>query len=90
LIQEMLKPKTHICLGLLLIIVLLVVFPMLFQARCLAGTTDSGLVRDHLKKRIESVAGAGSFQALDASYPIDQEFWPDWLKREFDRFNRYR
>jgi amidophosphoribosyltransferase len=47
-------------------------------------------VKYNLKERIEAVAGPGSFQALDASYPIDQEFWPDWLKREFDRFNRYR
>lgn len=47
-------------------------------------------VKYNLKERIEAVAGAGSFQALDASYPIDEEFWPDWLKKEFDRFNRYR
>jgi len=40
--------------------------------------------------RIRKVAGDGSFQALDASYPIDHEFWPDWLKREFDEFCRYR
>jgi len=40
--------------------------------------------------RIRKVAGDGSFQALDASYPIDQAFWPDWLKREFDKFCRYR
>ena len=41
-------------------------------------------------ERIRKVAGDGSFQALDASYPIDHEFWPDWLKREFDEFCRYR
>jgi hypothetical protein len=40
--------------------------------------------------RIRKVAGDGSFQALDASYPIDQEFWPDWLKSEFDKFSRYQ
>jgi len=57
----MLKPKTHIFPGLLLIIVLLVVFPMLFQARGLAGTKDSGLVRDHLKKTIESVLSQNHF-----------------------------
>lgn len=47
-------------------------------------------VRYNSQERIRKVAGDGSFQALDASYPIDQEFWPDWLKREFDRFVRYR
>jgi murein L,D-transpeptidase YcbB/YkuD len=57
----MLKPKTHIFPGLLLIIVLLVVFPILFQTRCLAGTTDSGLVRDHLKKRIASSLSQNHF-----------------------------
>ena len=47
-------------------------------------------VKYNLQERIRKVAGDGSFQALDASYPIDQEFWPDWLKIEFDKFNRYR
>ena len=47
-------------------------------------------VRYNLKERIQKVAGHGSFQALDASYPIDQEFWPDWLKEEVERFHRYR
>ena len=36
---------------------------------------------------IRKVTGDGSFQALDASYPISKEFWPDWLLREYDRFN---
>jgi len=47
-------------------------------------------VKYNLKERIRKVAGNGSFQALDASYPIDREFWPDWLKKEFDKYNRYR
>jgi amidophosphoribosyltransferase len=47
-------------------------------------------VKYNLKERIRKVAGDGSFQAMDATYPIDQEFWPDWLKIEVDRFNRYR
>ena len=47
-------------------------------------------VKYNLQERIKKVAGDGSFQALDASYPIDQEFWPDWLKKEFEKFNRYR
>ena len=41
-------------------------------------------------ERIRKVAGDGSFQALDASYPISEAFWPDWLKKEVDRFNRHR
>jgi len=47
-------------------------------------------VKYNLKERIEKVAGEGSFQALDGSYPIDLRFWPDWLKKEYDEFNRYR
>lgn len=47
-------------------------------------------VKYNVKERIRKVAGDGSFQAMDASYPIDREFWPDWLKIEFDKFNRYR
>jgi amidophosphoribosyltransferase len=41
-------------------------------------------------ERIRKVAGDGSFQALDASYPIDQKFWPDWLKAEEEKYRRYR
>ena len=47
-------------------------------------------VKYNLQEKIREVAGAGSFQALDASYPIDREYWPDWLKREVDTFERYR
>jgi len=47
-------------------------------------------VRYNLQERIRKVAGDGSFQALDASYPIDPEFWPDWLKEEVEKFQRYR
>jgi len=45
-------------------------------------------VKYNLKENIEKVSGKGSLQALDASYPIDEAFWPDWLKREFDKFSR--
>ena len=58
--------------------------------RAVARLVGVDEVKYNLKERIESVAGPGSFQALDASYPIDEEFWPDWLKIEFDRFNRER
>jgi glutamine phosphoribosylpyrophosphate amidotransferase len=40
--------------------------------------------------KIRKVAGEGSFQALDASYPIAVEFWPDWLKVEVDKYFKYR
>ncbi len=39
---------------------------------------------------IRDVAGDGSFQALDASYPISEEYWPDWLKKEVEKYNKYR
>jgi hypothetical protein len=41
-------------------------------------------------ERIREVAGDGSFQALDASYPIHETFWPDWLKIEVEKFHRSR
>jgi amidophosphoribosyltransferase len=47
-------------------------------------------VKYNTQERIQKAAGNGSFQALDASYPIDWEFWPEWLKREFDRYARCR
>ncbi len=47
-------------------------------------------VRYNSQQTIRKVAGDGSFQALDASYPIDQEYWSDRLKREFDIFEQYR
>ncbi|NQU13273.1 MAG: hypothetical protein HQ561_03955 [Desulfobacteraceae bacterium] len=46
-------------------------------------------VKYNLQERIRKVSGDGSFQALDASYPIDHEYWPDWLKREFEKFEKY-
>lgn len=39
---------------------------------------------------IRDVAGDGSFQALDASYPISEEYWPGWLKEEVERREKYR
>jgi amidophosphoribosyltransferase len=47
-------------------------------------------IRYNSLERIRDVAGDGSFQALDASYPIAEEFWPDWLKIEVERHHRYR
>jgi len=47
-------------------------------------------VKYNLQKKIAKVTGPGSFQALDASYPIDEAFWPDWLKKEVERCQKYR
>lgn len=58
--------------------------------RAVATLVGVDEVRYNSQERIRKVAGNGSFQALDASYPIDQAYWPDWLKREFDEFERYR
>jgi amidophosphoribosyltransferase len=47
-------------------------------------------VRYNTLEGIRKVAGDGSFQALDASYPIDEIYWPNWLKVEVERYHRYR
>jgi len=47
-------------------------------------------VRYNTKERIEKIAGPGSYQALDASYPIDERYWPDWLKLEVEKYNKYK
>jgi amidophosphoribosyltransferase len=47
-------------------------------------------VKFNEKQRIEQVTGSGSFQALDASYPIDEDYWPDWLRKEVETYRRYR
>jgi glutamine phosphoribosylpyrophosphate amidotransferase len=47
-------------------------------------------VKYNIQERIAKVAGDGSFQAMDASYPISEEYWPDWLKREMDKFSKYQ
>jgi amidophosphoribosyltransferase len=47
-------------------------------------------VRYNTRDGIRNVAGNGSFQALDASYPIDEAFWPDWVKVEVEKCNRFR
>jgi hypothetical protein len=47
-------------------------------------------VKYNLQESIKKVAGDGSYQALDASYPIAEKFWPDWLKSEVEKYSRYR
>lgn len=46
-------------------------------------------VRYNRLERIHAVTGPGSFQALDASYPIDERWWPGWLKEEVEKFHKY-
>jgi amidophosphoribosyltransferase len=58
--------------------------------RAVAGLVGVDEVKYNTRERIARVAGEGSFQALDASYPIDEAFWPDWLKHEVERYHRYR
>lgn len=58
--------------------------------RAVARLVGVDRVKYNTLDRIARVAGEGSFQALDASYPIDFEYWPDWLKREVELFQRCR
>ncbi len=58
--------------------------------RAVADLVRVDEVKYNTKERIARAAGHGSFQALDASYPIDEAFWPDWLKEEVERYHRYR
>jgi amidophosphoribosyltransferase len=48
------------------------------------------VVRYNSPENIRAVAGEGSLQALDASYPIDYDFWPEWLKKEVEKYHHYR
>ncbi len=58
--------------------------------RAVADLVGVDEVRYNTKERIQKVTGDGSFQALDACYPIDERFWPDWLKAEVEVYHRYR
>jgi len=40
------------------------------------------------REGVEAVTGPGSFMNMDASYPIAEKFWPDWLKKEVDHFQK--
>ena len=41
-------------------------------------------------ENVRAVIGTGSYQALDASYPISEHYWPVWLKEEVEHFRHYR
>ena len=47
-------------------------------------------VRYNAPEDVAAVTGPGSFGAMDASYPIAERHWPDWLKTEIEAFRRYR
>jgi amidophosphoribosyltransferase len=47
-------------------------------------------VKYNSREKIAEVTGPGSFQALDAGYPIDEAYWPGWLKKEVERFQKCR
>ncbi len=46
-------------------------------------------VRYNTQGRIEKITGPGSFQALDASYPISEEFRPDFINKEIEKYHKY-
>ena len=41
-------------------------------------------------ENVRAVIGPGSYQALDASYPISEHYWPAWLKEEIEHYRHYR
>lgn len=53
------------------------------------GIDYSLKVRYNPPEIIKKVIGDGSFQALDASYPVEEKFWPGWLKEEVEKFRKY-
>lgn len=57
--------------------------------REVAKLVGADKVRYNSPDRIMAVTGHGSFQALDASYPIDEKWWPGWLKKEVEKFHKY-
>ena len=54
------------------------------------ATKHLDAIYEYTPEIIKKVAGDGSFQALDASYPIDEAYWPNWIKGEVERYHRYR
>jgi amidophosphoribosyltransferase len=44
----------------------------------------------NMAENVKAIIGPGSYQALDASYPISEHFWPAWLKDEVEHFKHYR
>lgn len=47
-------------------------------------------VRYNSPELVKKILGPGSYQALDASYPIHEQFWPKWIKLEVEKFNKHK
>jgi amidophosphoribosyltransferase len=45
-------------------------------------------VKYNTLEEIRKITGDGSFQALNASYPIAEEYWPDFIKEEVEKFKK--
>ncbi len=58
--------------------------------RAIAKLVGVDEVRYNTLEGIKDVTGDGSFQALDASYPISEKYWPDFIKKEVERYKKYR
>jgi len=87
----MLKQKNDISLNRLLTIILLIVFPILLHHEGFAGATDSHIIRDHLKKRIEFKKNQKKFScrgelicgaSLIPKFYQQRGFSPAWTGKE--------
>ena len=87
----MLKQKNNISLNRLLTIILLIVFPILLHHEGFAGATDSHIIRDHLKKRIEFKKNQKKFScrgelicgaSLIPKFYQQRGFSPAWTGKE--------
>ena len=58
--------------------------------RAVARLVGVNEVKYNSREEVEKAAGTGSFQAMVASYPIDETLWPDWVKKEVEKSNRHR
>jgi murein L,D-transpeptidase YcbB/YkuD len=85
------KPKNNISLNRLLTIILLIVFPILFQNEGLADATVSHIISDHLKKRIELEKNQKKFScrgelicgvSLIPQFYQQRGFSPAWTGKE--------
>jgi amidophosphoribosyltransferase len=57
--------------------------------KAVAKYTNVDEIRYNTKENIEKLLGKGSYQALDASYPIDEKYWPGFIHKEVNRFRKY-
>jgi len=57
--------------------------------KAVARYTNVDEIRYNTKENIEKLLGKGSYQALDASYPIDEKYWPRFIYKEVEKFHKY-